>query len=82
MRKIFVLLLILIFSVILAESSFAQCAMCKAVAESSSGNIGAKNLNTGILFLMSIPYLLATVIAIAIWRHNRQTKNTSSAKEP
>lgn len=52
----------------------AQCAMCKAVAESSSGQIGAKNLNFGILFLMSIPYILVSIIGFAMWRHYKSSK--------
>jgi hypothetical protein len=38
----------------------AQCAMCKAAAETSAKNDPesmAKNLNTGILYLMAVPYL-------------------------
>ncbi|MHB8261185.1 MAG: hypothetical protein ACYDCN_11430 [Bacteroidia bacterium] len=43
----------------------AQCAMCKAAAESdlkNNPNSVAKGLNTGILFLMVIPYLIVGVI--------------------
>ncbi len=44
-----------------AEFSLAQCAMCKAVAtsnlENESNNVG-KGLNSGILYLMAVPYLL------------------------
>ena len=40
--------------------SSAQCAMCKASAESSlkEGNKTAAGLNTGILYLLVMPYLL------------------------
>jgi hypothetical protein len=38
----------------------AQCAMCKTTAESDLSNGGsiANGLNTGILYLMAIPYLV------------------------
>ncbi|MBT8196156.1 MAG: hypothetical protein HKO56_01160 [Bacteroidia bacterium] len=39
---------------------FGQCAMCKAAVESEAengGSIGA-GLNSGILYLMAVPYLL------------------------
>jgi hypothetical protein len=39
---------------------FAQCAMCKTSVESdlkTGGSIG-KGLNTGILYLMTIPYII------------------------
>ena len=40
--------------------SYSQCAMCRVVAESSqdAGESIANNLNTGILYLMSFPYIL------------------------
>src|ERR1700739_4588191 len=56
---LFTLLLLLNISV------FAQCAMCKAAAESdlsNNPNSIAQGLNTGILFLMFIPYLIVGVI--------------------
>lgn len=58
MRKFFwVINLILLVT----HQIFAQCAMCKAAAESdleNNPNSVAKGLNTGILFLMAIPYIL------------------------
>ena len=40
--------------------SFAQCAMCRTSAESDLQNGGsiAKGLNSGILYLMAIPYII------------------------
>jgi high-affinity nickel permease len=41
----------------------AQCAMCKAVAKSdleTGGDIG-NGINTGILYLMAIPYVILTI---------------------
>ena len=43
--------------------SFAQCAMCKSSVESdlaAGGSIG-EGLNTGILYLMAIPYVILMV---------------------
>ena len=43
----------------------AQCAMCKAAAESdlqNNPNSVAQGLNKGILFLMFIPYLIVGII--------------------
>ncbi|CAN5169870.1 hypothetical protein BH09BAC5_BH09BAC5_19710 [soil metagenome] len=56
MRIFFTSLLFLILHV----SASAQCAMCRAVAESSSSN-GQKvggGLNHAILYLMTVPYIL------------------------
>jgi hypothetical protein len=52
------LLLVLMLSV--AGIASAQCAMCKAAAESSLENGGgiAKGVNNGIIYLMGVPYIL------------------------
>ena len=44
-------------------SSVAQCSMCKTTAESDLNNGGsiATGLNTGILYLMSVPYLVLMI---------------------
>jgi hypothetical protein len=41
----------------------AQCAMCKstAISDHDSGSTNAESLNTGILYLMTIPYLIIMV---------------------
>lgn len=57
--KIRIFTLILLTSLIHVSAS-AQCAMCRAVAESGSTNgqnVGG-GLNNGILYLMAVPYLL------------------------
>ena len=51
--------------VLLAVGAYSQCAMCKAAAESdlkNNPNSFAKGLNTGIIFLMTIPYIIVGVI--------------------
>ncbi|MGZ3864862.1 MAG: hypothetical protein ACXVC6_11250 [Bacteroidia bacterium] len=50
---------------LMAAAAYSQCAMCKAAAESSlesNPNSVARGLNNGILFLMSIPYVVVAVI--------------------
>jgi len=59
-------LLLLVFTIFLsAENLSAQCAMCKQAAESSlksdAGSI-ARGLNSGILYLMAVPYLMIAFI--------------------
>jgi len=47
------------------SQTHAQCAMCKAAAESdlqNNPNSLAQGLNKGILFLMAIPYIIVAVI--------------------
>jgi heme/copper-type cytochrome/quinol oxidase subunit 2 len=75
---IFIILLIGIFSPTLAD---AQCAMCNATASTANeGNKeGALSLNSGILFLMAIPYLLLTTLVIVWWRFRKQKKAEQQA---
>jgi len=50
-----------ILSLALSTESYGQCAMCKAVVESAdAGTLDrtGTGLNSGILYLMAIPYLL------------------------
>lgn len=63
-KKIALLVFILILGVQI--DALAQCAMCRTTIESSISN-GRSNiatgLNTGILYLLSAPYLLVGAIA-------------------
>lgn len=63
--------IILIFSLvfILVEPASSQCVMCKAVGEQSSELNGlGVGLNSGILFLMAIPYILMATGALLMWK--------------
>ncbi|MFN8230010.1 MAG: hypothetical protein U0V03_03725 [Bacteroidia bacterium] len=61
----------------------AQCAMCKAAAESSlksDSRAIARGLNSGILYLMTIPYILLAFIfknqiktLLQIWFKKKKT---------
>ena len=53
---------LLIFLILSADIAFAQCSMCRAVLNSSEAQETAKGINNGILFLMSIPYLLLVFV--------------------
>ncbi len=46
----------------------AQCAMCRAVLESSDNKAKAEAVNDGIVYLMVIPYLLVAIVGYAIYR--------------
>ena len=56
----------ILFSILLLvnnANTFAQCAMCKTTASSDLENGGsiANGLNTGILYLMAVPYLILMI---------------------
>jgi hypothetical protein len=59
---------LIVFLMLMPLMNFAQCSMCKAVAESANeGGFGA-GLNYGILYLMLFPYLIIGGIAYRLYR--------------
>jgi hypothetical protein len=76
--RIITALLFLLLGFALTDAA-AQCAMCKATIESNAANqqkygIG---LNTGILYLMCIPYIAGGIL-FYLWYRNAKTKKTVS----
>ena len=51
----------------------AQCPMCKMVAEANmkGGGTAGKGLNTGILYLLAMPYLAVITLAY-LWKRNKK----------
>ncbi len=52
----------------------AQCPMCKMSAESNlkNGGTAGKGLNTGILYMLALPYTLVGTIGFIWWHNNRR----------
>ena len=72
MRQKILFSLLVLFS--LLETN-AQCAMCRAVLESEEGQSTAEGVNNGIIYLMSIPYILVGGIGFLIyWKYFRTRK--------
>ena len=73
MKKIF--LFASICFLLASADTQAQCAMCKRTAEtnieSQHKQSAGRSLNRGILYMLSIPYLIGAVGAIA-WYRNRK----------
>jgi hypothetical protein len=63
--------------------SWAQCAMCRASVENNVSNgdtsIGA-GLNSGILYLFVMPYLLAAIIGYLWYRSAKKRKTKLSIR--
>ncbi len=60
-------LILFAFLIAFGLNSYAQCAMCKAQLESNDGGVG-NGINSGIIFLMIIPYLLLITLLIVFFR--------------
>ena len=64
-----------------AAGTFAQCAMCRTTLENnySNGNPGiAAGINTGILYLLAIPYLAAMVLGYLWFKSSRNARKKLS----
>lgn len=70
MKRYLVLLTVFLYSAF----AKAQCAMCRAVIESSGNKAEAEGLNDGITYLMAFPYILIGGIIYMIYRST--TKKT------
>ena len=72
-------LIILIIFFLVAPDLDAQCPMCKISAESNlkDGGTAGKGLNAGILFMLSMPYLLVGTLAY-VWFRNRKDVDSSN----
>ena len=72
--KIFLALFLIAVISVFPETAEAQCAMCKAAAESNLKNGGTDGLglNNGILYMLATPYLLIGGIIYMYWRNRKK----------
>lgn len=79
-RKIYIVLLLIVVALFFAQTDVdAQCAMCKQAVQSNiDSNDGGRRigigLNSGILYLMGIPYMIVATIAVAFFRKQIKEK--------
>lgn len=66
-----------------STEAYSQCAMCRATVESNVGtgrghdhesDVGS-GLNTGILYLMAVPYLLVATVGFLWYKSSRKKKD-------
>ena len=81
MKKAIVFLFIVVLSFSFTPNAKAQCSMCTISAEqgTKNGNTQGKGLNSGIIYLLAIPYLLMTGIGVLWYRNYRKKVATTSA---
>lgn len=76
-KRLILLVLFTLLTAIICSDLAGQCPMCKMAAESNLQNGGSagKGLNKGILYILTMPYLLVFALGV-IWYRNRidQTK--------
>lgn len=79
MKKVFGVLVLVMLLSFASTDAYSQCAMCRATVESNVGT-GSKEpesdvgsgLNTGILYLMAIPYVLIGTVGFLWYRYSRK----------
>ncbi len=79
MKKAVVLFLIIIITS--TGRALAQCAMCRSTLENnySNGDPGiAAGINTGILYLLSMPYLAVIVIGYLWYKSSKNARKKLS----
>jgi len=77
MKQILSIALIIV-SMLVVTPAFSQCAMCKASVESNIENdqkVVGRGLNDGIIYLMSIPYIVLGGIGYMVYK-NWKSKGT------
>lgn len=75
------IILTVFLSAFFATDLVAQCAMCRSTLENnfSNGNAGiAAGINTGILYLLAMPYLAAMVLAYLWYKSTRNARKKLS----
>ena len=77
MKKLAVIFGMLMIFILTSADTFAQCAMCRGSVESSMGN-GRNNvgvgLNTGIVYLFVMPYLIVAVMGYLWYRNSKKNQ--------
>lgn len=73
MNKIIYIFILVLISV---QSAWAQCAMCKASAETSleAGASEAAGINTGVLYVLAITFGMLGFMAYLLYKGNKATR--------
>jgi len=77
MRKSIAVFLFSFILTLFTFQSFSQCAMCKRTVETSQSenNNSGRGLNKGIIYLLSVPYLLGGIGFIAWYKNRKKISN-------
>jgi Na+/H+ antiporter NhaC len=75
MKKLFFCIVIFLFTRL---ETMAQCAMCTKTAQ-QLGEKPAEGLNSGILYLMLMPFVIVGIVAYRWWKGRRQDNQTTIA---
>lgn len=79
-RLLMLVVLIICISVLIAD---AQCPMCRMSAESNlkDGGTVAAGLNKGIIFLLTVPYILISTVGYFWWKSRKRVQEYEQEQE-
>ena len=60
--------LLIIFTFLSFNYGYSQCAMCRAVLESSENEGIAEGINNGIMYLAFLPYLIVLFMIFFVYK--------------
>jgi len=68
------IVLVLMVFLLSSVSSYSQCSVCRASAESSveQGHTAGRGLNKGIIYLMTIPYAIGGTVLYIYLKHRKR----------
>jgi flagellar basal body-associated protein FliL len=83
-KLLWVLLLVIIVTIVFQADAVAQCPMCRMSAESNLKNGGTEGraLNTGILYMLAMPYLLVGILGYVWWKKRKKEEADSTSQRP
>ncbi|MFZ4542834.1 MAG: hypothetical protein ACOYOA_02205 [Saprospiraceae bacterium] len=81
MKKLLFFAIMLVSIALFVPEVSGQCPMCKIAAESNMKNGGTSGagLNSGIFYMLSLPYVLVATIAFFWWK-NRKSEDDDSTE--
>lgn len=76
-------LMILVIVLVSAIAAEAQCPMCRMSAETNlqNGGTAGAGLNKGIIYLLSFPYILVSIVGYLWWRNRRLVQEQDQEAE-
>lgn len=80
MTKGFIIFILLLSCWMLPASTNAQCSLCTKTAQ-QMGEKPAQGLNSGILYLMGMPFAIVGVIGFRWWKNNKAVEAQEQAAQ-
>lgn len=71
MKKIFLILTLFFLTVTISTETNAQCSICSKTVQ-QMGNKSAQGFNSGIIYLMLVPYAAIGIVGYKWWKSNHE----------